>query len=156
MKNSTKSKQIVLQNDEQTPSLIISSRHTKKPEPLRSFEPTIFLDDDVVIISTEKSPSNISHNGLYNSKYISFSHSILFYRIDLNSVFENSCDPMYTSYNESITPGRKNGKTPGNLFSSFMRKITDGMNNNNYDRLYRTSTCCFSASVPTREVDQWV
>lgn len=63
---------------------------------------------------------------------------------------------MYTSYNESITPGRKNGKTPGNLFSSFMRKITDGMNNNNYDRLYRTSTCCFSASVPTREVDQWV
>jgi hypothetical protein len=74
----------------------------------------------------------------------------------LNSSFENSYDPMYSSYSESLNSGRKNSTNPGKIFSSLMRKFTNGMTNITYDRLNRTSTCCFSATVPTREINQWV
>lgn len=44
----------------------------------------------------------------------------------------------------------------GKLFSSFMRKFTQNLSNNTNDRLYRTSTNCIVASVPTRAISQWV
>ena len=59
---------------------------------------------------------------------------------------------------ESLNSNEKEfGPNPGgNLFSSFMRKFTNGITNSTYDRLNRTSTCCFSASIPTREINHWV
>jgi hypothetical protein len=75
----------------------------------------------------------------------------------LNSALENSYDPMYASYSESLNSTRKNSSNPGKIFSSFMRKFTNGMTNSTYDRMNRTSTyCCSSASVPTREINHWV
>lgn len=41
---------------------------TKKTEPPKIFEPTIFLDDDVVIISTDRSTSNGQQDALFNSR----------------------------------------------------------------------------------------
>jgi hypothetical protein len=68
---------------------------------------------------------------------------------------------MYCSYDESMHRDERRsmndfGKNGKKLLTSFMRKFTNGMTNSSNDKLYRTSTCCFSASIPTREVTHWV
>jgi len=75
-----------------------------------------------------------------------------------NSLIGNSFDPMYYSSDESLSRDRKTsmGNVGGNLLSTFMRKFTNGIANSTNDRLYRTSTCCFAASVPRREITHWV
>jgi hypothetical protein len=73
----------------------------------------------------------------------------------------NSSDPMYYSIDEPVHRQRKGstssfGNTKPNVLTSFMRKFTNGMTNSTYNRLNRTSTCCFSASIPTHEINHWV
>jgi hypothetical protein len=65
---------------------------------------------------------------------------------------------MYCSYNESLNREGRNDFAHGGkkLFSSFIRKFTNGITNHTNDKLNRTSTCCFSASIPTREINHWV
>lgn len=68
---------------------------------------------------------------------------------------------MYYSIEESLPRDRRSstvsfGNSKTNVLTSFMRKFTNGMTSSTYDRLNRTSTCCFSAFVPTREVNNWV
>jgi hypothetical protein len=75
-----------------------------------------------------------------------------------NSLIGNSFDPMYYSSDESSSRDRKTsmGNVGGTLLSNFMRKITNGITNSTNDRVYRTSPCCFAASVPRREITHWV
>ncbi len=68
---------------------------------------------------------------------------------------------MYYSTDESIPQNRRSstfslGNNRANLLTNFMRKFTNGMTNSTYDKLNRTSTCCFSASLPTHEINHWV
>jgi len=68
---------------------------------------------------------------------------------------------MHYSIDESVYRERKSstassGSNGTKLFTNIMRKFTSGMTNSTYDRLNRTSTCCFSASIPTREINHWV
>lgn len=44
----------------------------------------------------------------------------------------------------------------GNIFLSFRRIFAPGITNIVNDSFNRTSTYCFSASIPTREVTHWV
>jgi hypothetical protein len=51
--------------------LLFTFRVSKKVEPPRpSFEPSIFIDDDIVIISSAKTPADSHHDGLFNSTYV--------------------------------------------------------------------------------------
>jgi hypothetical protein len=68
---------------------------------------------------------------------------------------------MYYSTDESVPQNRRSstfslGNNRTNLLTSFMRKFTNEMTNSTYDKLNRTSTCCFSASLPTQEINHWV
>ncbi len=68
---------------------------------------------------------------------------------------------MYYSTDESVPQNRRSstfslGNNRANLLTNFMRKFTNGMTNSTYDKLNRTSTCCFSASLPTHEINHWV
>ncbi len=76
--------------------------------------------------------------------------------MNYNSSFGNNPDLMYYSHDESLHRESRGSTNGGNLFKSLVRKFTNGIANNAYDRLNRTSTCCVSASIPTREINHWV
>jgi hypothetical protein len=84
-------------------------------------------DDDMVLISSGKRPS------------------------DANDMMSNSAEDSSNRDRRNTTNGGG-----GNLFWNIKRMFAPGITNVSNDRLYRTSTFCVSASVPTREVNHWV
>ena len=70
----------------------------------------------------------------------------------------NIAGPLANSSSQnSLEDSFQSGAGRGNLFSSFKRMFAPGPSINWNDKLNRTSTAvCYSASIPTREVEQWV
>ncbi|CAF0868683.1 unnamed protein product [Adineta steineri] len=112
----------------------------KNTERQKSFEPTLFFEDDLVIIPPMKQSSDLNQDTLINSNR-------------LNDDYES----MYNSYDDSLRRDKKNSMINGGgkFFSSIIDKFKNGMTNSTNDRLYRTSISCFSASIPRHEVAHW-
>ncbi|CAF0827576.1 unnamed protein product [Rotaria sp. Silwood1] len=115
-----------------------NNKVNKKVEVRKLAEPSIFFDDDIVIVpSVEYSPDS--------------------YQDTFGNANNN---PMYYSFDESLhreNQSSMHGLNHGgrNLLTSFMRKFAHGITNSSNDRLYRTSTSCLSASIPTRITARW-
>jgi hypothetical protein len=79
-----------------------------------------------------------------------------------NNSSANGHDTRQNSLDEAFNRDRRNTTTGltmagGNfLFSKFQKIFNPGIINTSNDKLYRTSTFCVSASIPTREVHHWV
>ncbi|CAF0804071.1 unnamed protein product [Adineta ricciae] len=106
----------------------------------RYSEPSIFFEDDMVIIPPLRPASDVSQDILMNSC----------------SMGSNS-DVMCHSYNESIHRERSTSLIPGgrNLFGNLMQKLTNGVKNHSNDHFYRAPSICTSAYLPRREVTHW-
>jgi len=65
-------------------------------------------------------------------------------------------DAIYSPMTESLIRDRRNSFRGNSVFSSIMRKLKPDMTMSMNDRLNRTSTCCFQALAPTREINHWV
>ncbi|CAF4624038.1 unnamed protein product, partial [Rotaria sp. Silwood2] len=101
-------------------------------------DPSIFFDDDIVIVPSIKHSPDSYKDAFDNSNY----------------------SPMYYSFDESLHWERKNathGLNNGgkNLLTSLVRKFANGMTNSTNDRFNRTSTSCLLASIPTRISTCW-
>ncbi|CAF1165549.1 unnamed protein product [Adineta steineri] len=103
------------------------------------------IDGDLVVITTSRtSSSDFSTSGLVNT----------------NKSSTNDHDTMQNSAGESYNHDRRNTTTNislvgGNIFSKVKGMFNLGITNVANDRLYRTSTFCAAASVPTRELHHW-
>ncbi|CAF4332014.1 unnamed protein product [Rotaria socialis] len=115
----------------------------KKVEVQKQDEGNIFFDDDVVFIPSMKSSSDLYQDPCVNS-----------------TLFGDGYDQICNSYDESLNRERKSiaqglSNGGGKLLTNLVRKFTNGMHNNSIDKLYRTSTNCSIASIPTRIKASW-
>jgi hypothetical protein len=81
--------------------------------------------------------------------------------MNANNSSANGHDTRQNSLDDAFNRDRKNTTTGstiggGYIFSKFREIFKPGMINTSNDKLYRTSTFCVSASIPTREVHHWV
>ncbi|CAF0785653.1 unnamed protein product [Rotaria sordida] len=120
-----------------------NNKDHKKVEVQKLTESSIFFDDDIVIVPSIKHSSDSHQNTFINS-----------------DSFGDNYNSMNYSSHESLHRERKNSmhglsNGGGNLLKNFMRKFSNGMTNSTNDRLYRTSTSCLLASIPTRVITHW-
>lgn len=83
-----------------------------------------------------------------------------------NVAFRKNSNNLSTSSNDSTSAVAEdlkgqNRRNPaatggGNIFSNFTRLFASATTNPTSDRLFRTSICYASSSVPTHEVHHWV
>jgi hypothetical protein len=112
----------------------------------------------MVIIPPLKQSTDFPAESLINSRYSNEAFRMVTLHFDSHSSSAHHAESMHQSYDGSLHRERKSSSSSGGaaLLASFMAKITSGVTNQRTDRLYRTSTSCFAASVPKREITHWV
>jgi len=131
--------QLILINKPKKQSFV---SHYRRVQEVRGSD---IIDGDAVVISSVKRDSDPNATGLMNANSPS---------ANVHDTRQNSLDEPFNRDRRNTTTGLNFGG--GNIFSKFRGIFNPGMINTSNDKLYRTSTFCVSASIPTREVHHWV